>query len=474
MVCSPEAQRLGIQAGMSVAEATGLTNRHGRHALHVEPYDPSTDLEALEKLAVWCHRFSPLVGIDEVQPPETLLLDVGGVTSLFGGEESLIRQTRRGLRQLRLNVQMGLASTLGAAWALAHYGCGEADREYLAIAAPGQSQASIHRLPLAALRLPARMLETLQRLGLVTIADLLPLPRAELKARFGGFLLKRLDQILDQAPEMIVSVRSAPDFEVEWCFECPTGHHNSIQLVIEKLVERLCVLLSRHQRGVLVMICDFHYQHVPSTHLEVGLFRPSIDPRHLLQLVHVQLNNFRLSDFVTGISLRATSSAPLVCRQEELVTIRGRDYQDSPRIASLVERLSGRVGRLNVVRYVLQNDAQPEMAYRAEPLIGCRSRRKTCSPVSFTPLHQPIHLLPEPLRLQVVMADTGGPPSHFQYHGHQQQVARHWGPERIETGWWRQRNVRRDYYRVETTTGQRLWIFRCRKYGSWFLHGMFG
>ena len=64
----------------------------------------------------------------------------------------------------------------------------------------------------------------------VTIADLLPLPRGELKARFGGFLLKRLDQILDQAPEMIVPVRSAPDFEVEWCFECPTSHHNSIQL----------------------------------------------------------------------------------------------------------------------------------------------------------------------------------------------------------------------------------------------------
>ena len=48
---------------------------------------------------------------------------------------------------------------------------------------------------------------------------------------------------------------------------------------------------------------------------------------------------------------------------------------------------------------------------------------------------------------------------------------RTWGPERIQTGWWRGHYIRRDYYRVETTTGQRFWLFRRR--GHWFLHGVF-
>jgi hypothetical protein len=33
--------------------------------------------------------------------------------------------------------------------------------------------------------------------------------------------------------------------------------------------------------------------------------------------------------------------------------------------------------------------------------------------------------------------------------------------------------VGRDYYRVETTTGHRFWLFRRLRDGHWFLHGLF-
>jgi protein ImuB len=33
------------------------------------------------------------------------------------------------------------------------------------------------------------------------------------------------------------------------------------------------------------------------------------------------------------------------------------------------------------------------------------------------------------------------------------------GPERIEAGWWDGRDVRRDYYLVETRDGQRAWVY---------------
>jgi protein ImuB len=47
------------------------------------------------------------------------------------------------------------------------------------------------------------------------------------------------------------------------------------------------------------------------------------------------------------------------------------------------------------------------------------------------------------------------------------------GPERIETGWWRGQDVRRDYYAVATRAGSRFWIFRRREDSRWFLHGCF-
>jgi protein ImuB len=47
------------------------------------------------------------------------------------------------------------------------------------------------------------------------------------------------------------------------------------------------------------------------------------------------------------------------------------------------------------------------------------------------------------------------------------------GPERIEAGWWRGKTIRRDYWRVETTTGQRFWLYRRLSDRQWCLHGQY-
>ena len=51
--------------------------------------------------------------------------------------------------------------------------------------------------------------------------------------------------------------------------------------------------------------------------------------------------------------------------------------------------------------------------------------------------------------------------------------SRIWGPERIQTGWWRGQSALRDYYRVETAEGQWFWLFRQLSDRRWFLHGVF-
>ena len=48
------------------------------------------------------------------------------------------------------------------------------------------------------------------------------------------------------------------------------------------------------------------------------------------------------------------------------------------------------------------------------------------------------------------------------------------GPERIESGWWDEQDVARDYYTAKNGRGQRLWVFRDHRTHSWFLHGLFG
>jgi len=49
------------------------------------------------------------------------------------------------------------------------------------------------------------------------------------------------------------------------------------------------------------------------------------------------------------------------------------------------------------------------------------------------------------------------------------------GPERIETGWWDEDGIARDYFIAVNSRGVRLWIYRNRnKDNGWYLHGIFG
>ena len=51
------------------------------------------------------------------------------------------------------------------------------------------------------------------------------------------------------------------------------------------------------------------------------------------------------------------------------------------------------------------------------------------------------------------------------------------GPERIETGWWDDGLVQRDYFIAEGESAGWVWIFRTRSRdddAGWYLQGMFG
>ena len=80
-----------------------------------------------------------------------------------------------------------------------------------------------------------------------------------------------------------------------------------------------------------------------------------------------------------------------------------------------------------------------------------------------------------PLRVWAI----SGRPFRVERRGRSEAVREAWGPEVIETGWWRESDHRRSYYRVELTGGECLWLFRRSDLlgtdpaGTWFLHGIF-
>jgi protein ImuB len=206
----------------------------------------------------------------------------------------------------------------------------------------------------------------------------------------------------------------------------------------------------------------------------------------------MQLENLQVPEPIGRMEVSAPVTARLTVRQHDLF---GDDAQAEYReLVHLINRLSSRLGAEAVVRSQLRGSAQPERGCRYVPLAGQKHMpaNQLSHPTTFRAsntsalqklkigrltsdqsLPRPLLLYEPPRPIELVSVAPDGPPQCVWLGRRRQNVTQHWGPERIETGWWRGPPMRRDYYRIETETGSRLWVFRRLQDGRWFLHGEF-
>jgi len=317
----------------------------------------------------------------------------------------------------------------------------------------------------------------LHQLGITRIGQLEALPREALSSRFGPQLLRRLDQASGRLPEPIPARRPAVEFAADFSPPQPTARREAVEGALEQLIGQVAEQLARADRGAVKLECCLEcslggIDRIEPVRVCLGLFRPTAAADYLFQLARLQFE--RLPAPVAAMRVTAPVTAPLEHRQQELFPGDDDTARRNPRqLAALVDRLSSRLGRRSVCSARLVSDAQPERAWRRDPLIeGSRRRRPTVRsqrPAKLPP--RPLRLFPRPISLTTVASK--GPPPHFHFRNQPHKVVHHWGPERIETGWWRGHTVGRDYYRLETTAGRRYWVFRRLRDGRWFVHGTF-
>jgi len=473
--CSAKALAHGIRPGMPLAEASLCASNQVESASqpYFAPHDAHSDREALTKLAEWCERFSPVVGLDQTDEPDCLLMDISGLAKLFGGEEALACTVAKAFHSRGFEVRIAVADTIGAARAIARFVIGHNDRPYKIV--PPGDQKTLDTVPVAALRLPVRTMGQLKRLGIDTIGQLRQLPRTSLATRFKDDLIEALDRIVGDTQEVIVSHKRLPELAARWLFEHPTTHRGAIDHVLEQLLQQLSQRLIEQGQGVLQLECRLACKSHQPLIINVGLFQPTVSPQHLLGLIDMQLERLILPDAIEEIHVVAMSTAPREQRQNDLFASGERD--DQSKLASLVERLSSRLGRDRVARARLEAESQVELAYRRVPLTGDQKPNGRHSPTSIHstagPMLRPLRIFDPPVPVDVIGIASDGPPAMFHYRRKQYRVARHFGPERIETGWWRGPSSRRDYYRIETEAGNRMWLYRRLQDKKWFLHGEF-
>ncbi len=470
------AARLGLTPGLTLADA------RARHpALVTAEADPPAEAKLLERLADFCSRFTPLVGLDG---RDGLMLDVSGVAHLFGGEEGLLHEVETRLGRLKLTVSLGLADAPRAAWALARF----SNRR---IAPTGLSEKAFaklyHDMPVAALGLEEGVVADMARAGLRRVGDLAMRPRAPIAARFGAETIARLDALSGATREAISPRFPPPDFSVERRFASPIVALEAVTATLTKLAEDLAALLARHAKGARRLELLLFRVDGDVRRIRVAAGRPLGEARAMTRLFAEKLASAGEDEIDAGFGvdlmrLACLFAEPLAPTQSELA--RAEEAERAARLGDLLDGLSARLGARRVTRQTLLEAHVPEQAVAASPatLGANRAGGQEAEPLLFAEAPtRPLRLFERPEPIETLAEVPDGPPLRFRWRRVLHEVAAIEGPERIAAPWWRRFEApTRDYFRAEDAAGRRFWLYREGLYGrettrpKWFLHGVFG
>ncbi|MEL6607893.1 MAG: DNA polymerase Y family protein [Pseudomonadota bacterium] len=503
---SQEAEAQGLRLGQPLRDALAMCP-----GLVTHTEVPQADAVFLTHLRRWAGKLSPWVS---ETGPTGLAIDLTGAAHLFGGEDGVLDLVEDDCARFGLTVQMGIADTMGAAWALAHYAgqgpstarSGDAiDQEAYAtraravkrrnwekggaapqvvalrtrqarVAAPGQTRAAIRLLPVAALRLDDKTVAELNRVGLRRIEDVLNQPRGPLVRRFGQQLGQRMDQALGLLAEPISPAKPPRNHSVRLSFPDPIGLADDLLAGIDRMLPTLGKHLRDAGRGARRVRLEAYRTDQSMRWIEVGLARPSPEPDRIRPLLAMKIDDIDAGYGIDMLRLIATVHEPI--RPEQTRRIPGAAVQVAATQGSATEdlmgRLGARVGLEAITRFHPASSHIPEKAYQTVAAAFTEPEYD-----GWQVMEQPRPLTLFPVEL-VDAPDTPAMPDQFRWRGRTHQTAHARGPERIAPEWWLDdRNWRsgtRDYWDVMTQDGTRLWLYYAHGAGvsgGWFCQGQF-
>lgn len=437
----------GLHRGMALADARAICPD-----LATRPADLAREAAALASLRRWAGRYAPMVATDGT---DGLMADISGVPHLFGGEADLRDDLQARLERAGLHATSAIAGTLGAAHALARHGGG--------IVADGRLVEGIGPLPVTALRVDQDTAEALARVGLSRIADLVHLPRAPLARRFGPGLVLRLDQALGAQSEPVAAEPDAPHFGVRMTLPEPIGLQSDVMAGLARLLDRLCAKLAATHMGARRVRLELRRVDRGTAQVEIGLARPMRDPARIAALFAKGVDEIDSGFGIDALRLTAPVTEALAPEQIGGQIGGGPAIRHDDALADLLSSVGNRIGFDRVLRLLPATSLIPERSFLLAPAAWSTPepdprRGGAARPITLFP--------PEP-----VTAASGTPPASFRWRRMRITTLRATGPERITPEWWFDdpawRTGLRDYWRIETQEGPRLWLFVTPQAQSW-------
>ena len=510
-----------VQAANAAARDAGALPGHSAAAARAVdadivllPRDVERERDALGKIALSALQFTP--GVSVVR--DSILLDVESSLMLFGGLGKLCSALRDNLRALGFRATLGVAPTPLAAEMFARAKAREADAQRArACMDPADLEARLRVLPSELLPWDDATKATLGVLGIGSIGRLLDLPRDGVLRRFGFECARDLDRIVGRAPDPREPVVAPETFRTTFDLAAEIDDLALCLNAIERLLAEAEGFLAARGAATATIAVTFHHGRHLTTRQAIGSSVAQRDRQQWLTLVREQLARSPLPAPVTALGLAIDQVCEYVPPPASLPGCAADPRAAAEDRLRLLDRLAARLGNEKVSTIALRDEHRPEEAWTsADAAAGTAKSSTPLRPARPCPA-RPSAARPRPRSAAAELPSSGARPAPSPagsalafarsvrprpawllerpralimreqtplHHGPLTLIA---GPERIQSGWWDNKPVDRDYFVARNPLGETCWVYRRQKTEDrdqktgnrgqrteeWFLHGIF-
>ena len=481
-------------------------------------FSPRIEIDASPARAAPGDR-SPSASPASPQGTRQVVLDLSGLTRLFGDARAMGEALRQTAADRGLRVQVAIAGTRTAARLLVR-----AASSSVTVVDLGTEAAALARLPIqrlavlapsgASLHAPVpssprvqshalshdAVLATFRRWGLRTLGDVAALPAAAVAARLGqeGVRWQRLARGEDPRP--LLPVVQDEHFEQALDLEWPIEGLEPLSFVLDRLLDPLEAQLDRRGRGAAVLHVRLHLVTKTVHERSLQLPAPMRDARTLRTLALLDLESHPPAAAIDRVVV-AIEPTPARVLQFSLLT---RPLPSPDQISTLMARLGALMGEgrcgspvavdtwqpgafaMNAFAPADPDKSQRESTPRPRasvPRCGVEEKRATtCPAVALrrfrAPVparvhidqHTPVRVTTDRMAKRSVCAEPASATSGLSG-GDVQRCA---GPWRTSGGWWTMaaKAWDRDEWDVTLTDGATYRVFRDRSTDAWFIEGI--
>jgi protein ImuB len=389
---------------------------------------------------------SPLI---DAAAPGVAYLDMRGVE---GDPQRWIERAHRALTSFEMTLRVACAANAFVARAAAWL----ADRT---VCAAGEERALLDPLALDLLDIDPRAQERLHLLGVKTLGDLGRLPHGPFVRRFGAAAATWHDRARGIDSAAFLPRGHALAIEATMFGEGGIDAEAHLAFALRILLDRVCTDLARLGQRCGIARIEFELENGDTNVRDVGLARPTADPKAILDILRAHLENVTFNAPIVGLRVRAL-------RLEENGDAMGLfagGEPDPQMVAITLARLEAALG-------------QPARRARTVPAYALERQ------FAYEPFHMPkfsaLPSHPEPVasratpQLQLLAVREigvrmkGGEPAVVDGRA----VRQAFGPWRIDEGWF-DVQLARDEYDVLLDNG-----VLCRIYhqgASWYMRGAY-